>query len=155
MELSVPFHGAYNRMEGTTWVSARVSGILRFEPTSLVLQVREQRQRISLSETEGRSAAAGDDDDSTTTTVIPLEDVAAVEFRPGYMMAPRIRITVKRLERLDAFRWADGVLLKLSVRLRDRAAARELALVASTALVDRDLARLESEESEQSGRLGP
>lgn len=147
MEPSVPFHGDYSRMEGSAWVNARISGIARLEPPALVLQVREQRQRIALSVTSTVSA-----DDATTTTVLPLDDVVSLEFRAGLLLAPHLVLTVRRLELLDAFPWADGARLKLSVRLGDRAAARELALVAASELIDRDLARLEGRAP---GELAP
>ena len=153
MELTVPFHGAYSRMEASAWVNARVSGIVGLEPGALVVQARELRQRFPLSPLAALGGTPAPDDDATTTATLPLEDVAAVEFLGRWLRAPRLLITVKRMELLDRFPWADGARLKLAVRRRDRATAAELALTAATALIDRDLARLESTGS--AGEIAP
>ncbi len=142
MDPSVPFKGAYSRMDGATWVNARVSGMVSFEPPALVLQVREQRQRFVIAAAGGTSGILGDD--VTTTTRLPLDDLVTVEYRRPALIGARLVITARRMELLDPFRWADGARLKLTVSWRDRAAAAELALAVSNALLDLDLARLES-----------
>jgi len=143
MEASIPFRAQYGEMEGSAWVNARVTGVVGFEAGALVIQRRERRQRFS---TSPLAAATGralvQDEGATITTAIPLEDIVSIELRGGYILPPRLRVTVKRLELLDPFRWARGARLTLRLGYPDRAAGREFALTVDSLLLDCQLARL-------------
>ncbi len=146
MDPSVPFHAEYTRMVPGGWIGAHVSGIVSLQAAGLVLQTRERQDRVALTEHPG-SGAWTQAEGATTTTVIPLEALAGVRLRGGRITPPRLVVEVQRLELLDGFSWARGTRLTLSVRWADRQAARELALATDMALVDRQLARLESPDA--------
>ena len=142
MDASVPFHASYNRLVPGGWISARVTGLVRWQPDGLVLELRERQDRVAFTDDPGEGGWSPGEG-ATTSTTIPLQGLTGVTLRGGRLRPPRLLIDVARLELLDPFPWAEGTRLTLALRRADRAAARELALAAEMALVDVELAHLE------------
>jgi len=129
--VSVPF--SYSILS-STWTSfTRVSGLLRVEGDSLVVEFREKNTDFN---------TMAEEQSPLREVRVPLTEVETLEVRRRFPWGSRIILTAHTLAALEGLPNCDGPTARFDIAWRDRTRARELAATTSLLLIERSLREL-------------
>lgn len=147
--VSVPFEVETTGMAGSGVLITRAHGVLRLEPTELVLEFVLHNSDLSeftgvkvIIDTGGRSTASGGESDLRTVR-IPLDALVDLKLKGRWLLTPKLHLEVNRVGLLADVPWAHGARCAFTVRRADRERARSLAVDMQLRLADARLRELE------------